>query len=262
MGFQCARGARGASITRLGCGAKRRGDIPGADLSRSQQDRATARQIDDRRFDADLAGPTVKDQINFFTQVIAHVFRGGRADAAESVGGWRRDTLAELTQQLQSDRMPGYAQTDRVLAAGELITHARRAPQYKRQRPGPEARCEFRRGIGNLARPTIQLPDIADMNDDGMARGTALDRVNSRDSRGVGCVGAQPVDRFGGKTDQTAAAQYRDGIPNRNRLGCVDSRRQVGAGRSPCQPGSLAFFTASAWPKRNWARRLASFASP
>src|SRR6267378_1387156 len=261
MGFQCARGARGASIARLGFGAKRRGDIPGADLSRSQQDRATPRQIDDRRFDADLAGPTVKDQINFFTQIIAHMFRGGRADAAESVGGWRRDTLAELTQQLQSDRMPGYAQTDRVLAAGELITHTRHAPQYKRQRPGPEARCEFRRGIGNLARPTIQFPDIADMNDEGMARGTALDLVDSRDRCGVGCVGAQSVDRFGRKSNQATAPQYRDGIPNRNRLGRVDSRRQVEAGRSPCQPGNLVFFTASAWPARNRARRLASLAS-
>src|SRR5260221_14521727 len=103
--------------------------------------------------------------------------------------------------------MPGYAQTDRVLAAGELITHARRAPQYKRQRPGPEARCEFRRGAGNLARPTIQLPDIADMNDDGMARGTALDRVNSRDSRGVGCFGAHPADPFVGQIHHAYAAQ-------------------------------------------------------
>ena len=69
------------------------------------------------------------------------------------------------------------------------------------------------------------------MNDDGMARGTALDLVDSRDRRGVGCVGTQSVYGFGGKGDQPPAPQYRRSIPNRKGSRCVDSRRQGKAGQ-------------------------------
>ncbi len=77
------------------------------------------------------------------------------------------------------------AQANRILTASELTTDTWRTPQHQGQRPRPEARCEFRRGLGNLASPASELPDIANMNNDGMARGTALDRVDSRDRRGV-----------------------------------------------------------------------------
>ncbi len=142
--------------------------------------------------------------------------------------------------------MPRDAQANRVLTAGELITDTWRTPQHQGQRPRPEARRELRRRLGDVARPASQLPDIAHVDDDGMACGTALDLVDSRHRRAVGRIGAQAVDRFGGKSNQAAASQYCRGIPNRNGLERVDFRRQVGAERNRRQLGSLALFTASA----------------
>src|SRR5712692_2686355 len=181
MGFQCTRGARGVRIAWLGGGAKRCGDIPRADSSRPQENRAIARQVDDRRFDADLARAAVQDQIDLFAEIVTHVLSCSRADAAEFVGGWSRNPTAELAQQLESDRVAGDAQADRVLAAGELIAHTQGALQNQGQRPRPEARCEFPCAIGNLARPAGQLPGVADVNDDGVAGGTTLYSVDARD---------------------------------------------------------------------------------
>jgi hypothetical protein len=132
------------------------------------------------------------------------MLRGRRADPAKPVGRRGSDAAVELPEELKSDRMSRDAQANRILAAGELTTDTWRTPQHQGQRPRPEAPCEFRRGLGNLASPAGELPDIGNMNDDGMARGTTLDLVDSRNRRRVGCVGAQSVYRFGGKGDQPA----------------------------------------------------------
>jgi len=127
---RCERPGRawGIRIARLERDAERRCDVPCADSAGAKQGGSHAREIYDGGFDADPAGPTVKDQIDFVTQVVAHVFCAGRADAAELVSGWGRDTSAELAQHFEGDWVIGYAEADRVLAAGESITHARRAP--------------------------------------------------------------------------------------------------------------------------------------
>ncbi len=159
------------------------------------------------------------------------MLRCRRTDPAKPVGRRSSYTSAKFPKELKSDRMSRDAQANRILTAGELTTDIWRTPQHQGQRPRPEARCELHRSLGNLASPASELPDIADMNDDGMARGTALDLVDSRDRRGVGCVGTQSVYGFGGKGDQSPAPQYRRGIPNRKGSRCVDSRRQGKAGQ-------------------------------
>src|SRR5882762_6616676 len=132
---------------------------------------------------------------------------GRRADPAKPVGRRGSDAAVELPEELKSDRMSRDAQANRILAAGELTSDTWRTPQHQGQRPRPEVRCEFRRSLGDIARPASQLPDVADMDDDGMPRGTALDLVDSRYRCGIGRVGAQSVDRFGGKGNQAAASQ-------------------------------------------------------
>src|SRR5437773_2674748 len=161
------------------------------------------------------------------------MLRRRRADPAKSVG--RRSSYAsgKFPEELKSDRMSRNAQANRILTTAELTTDTWRTPQHQGQRPRPKARCQFHRGIGNLASPASELPDIANMNDDGMVRRTALDLVDSRNRRGAGCVGAQSEYRFGGKCDQPTTPQYRHGIPNRKGSGRVDSRRQGKAGRKP-----------------------------
>ncbi len=157
-----------------------------------------------------------------------------RADPAKAVG--RRSSYASVKfpEELKSDRMSRNAQANRILTARELTTDTWRTPQHQGQRPWPEARCEFRRGLGNLASPASELPDIANMNNDGMARGTALDLVDSRDRRRVGCVGAQSVDRLGGKGNQATASEYPYCVPDRNGLECFDFRGQL----ESAKPGS------------------------
>ena len=99
--------------------------------------------------------------------------------------------------------------------------------------------CEFRRSLRDIARPASQLPDVADMDDDGMARGTALDLVDPRYRCGIGRVGAQSVDRLGRKGNQAATSQYRHCIPNRNGLERVDFRRQGKGGTEPVSTRQL-----------------------
>jgi len=125
------------------------------------------------------------------------MLRRRRADPAKPVGRRSGYASAEFPKELKSDRMSRDAQANRVLAARELITHTRCTPQHEGQRPRPKGRSELDCDLGGLASPASQLPDGADMNDDGMPRGTALDRVNSRYRCGVGRVGAQSVDRLG-----------------------------------------------------------------
>src|SRR5256885_16733000 len=99
--------------------------------------------------------------------------------------------------------MPGDAQADRILPDAELTIDVWRTPQHQGQRPLPKVRSEFGRSLGNIARPASQLPDVADMDDDRMPRGTALDLVDSRYRVGIGRVGAQSVDGLRGKGNRS-----------------------------------------------------------
>src|SRR5437016_12380847 len=237
---RCERPGRawGIWIARNGRDAERGCDFPCSDTAGPKQHRHPARQIHDGGFDAGLACPSVQDQVDFAPQIHSHMLCRRRADSAKAVG--RRSSYASVKfpEELKSDRMSRNAQANRILTASELTTDTWRTPQHQGQRPRPEARCEFRRGPGNLASPASELPDIANMNNDRMARGTALDLVDSRDRRGVGCVGAQSVDRLGGKGNQAHASQSRHGIPNRNGLERVDFRRQGKAGRTRVNPAA------------------------
>ena len=167
------------------------------------------------------------------------MLRRRRADPAEPVGRRGSYASAKFPEKLKSDRMPGDAQADRILAAAELTIDVWRTPQHQGQRPGPKVRCEFGRSLGNIARPASQLPDVADMDDDRMPRGTALDLVDSRYRVGIGRVGAQSVDGLRGKGNQAAASQYRHCIPNRNGLERVDFRRQGKSGTEPVSTRQL-----------------------
>ena len=76
--------------------------------------------------------------------------------------------------------------------------------------------------LGDLARPAFQLAGVADMNDNRMVRRPAFHSVDARDRRGVGCVGAESVYRFGWERHEAAALQDRNGFPNRKGMGSVD----------------------------------------
>src|SRR6185503_11237653 len=91
--------------------------------------------------------------------------------------------------------------------AGDEVARERRALEYERQRSGPESRGELARGLGNFARPRERALSVRKVHDHRMLHRAALHRVEKRDCGRIGCVGAQAVDGFGGKCDQTAGAQ-------------------------------------------------------
>jgi hypothetical protein len=96
-------------------------DLRARDGARAQQHRRAAAAVDDGRLDAHVAGTAVDHQ-QAVAELVAHVLRGGRADAAEAVGaGARQAGHAQLGAGLQQrlrHRVRGAAQADGVLPAG------------------------------------------------------------------------------------------------------------------------------------------------
>src|SRR5262249_10698430 len=160
MRFERAGRAWRRRVRCLRLGAERVGDTRDCNTPGPEQHRDASGKVNDGRLDADLARAPVEDQIDVRTEILVHVLRGGRADAAEPVGRRCSDAAAEFPQQSQRDRMAGYAKPYRVLASGELVSHSLRAQKYEGERSGPESLRERRRVPGNLARPARQLRGV------------------------------------------------------------------------------------------------------
>ena len=191
------------------------GDRLRADLAGTQQHRAVAgqaRQVDDGRFDADLAGSAVehRPQRAVGAELVAHVLRGGRADVAELVGRRRRDAAAaalEGLQQRDRHRMRRAAQADRVLPAGNGGGNAGGALEDHGQRAGPERGGQLARLRGNLGGPVIEVGAGRQVDDHRMVLRPALGGIDGGDGGRVLCVGAEAVHGLGRKGDDLPGPQ-------------------------------------------------------
>ena len=56
------------------------------DESGAQHARLAGREINDGRFDANLAGTAVEHEVNRLAEFIAHMLRGGGADVTKFIG--------------------------------------------------------------------------------------------------------------------------------------------------------------------------------
>ena len=82
------------------------------DATRPQQHRLVAGKGDDRRFDADVAGAAVEDQVDVVAEIVGDVLRGRRRDVTEAIGRRRRNAVAKRGEQRACDRMRRHAQSD------------------------------------------------------------------------------------------------------------------------------------------------------
>ncbi|ABA51112.1 hypothetical protein BURPS1710b_1002 [Burkholderia pseudomallei 1710b] len=194
--------------------AKHVGDLPRAHMARAQQRRKAARQIENRRFDADV-GRAAIEHMDGIAELVAHVLRGGRAHVAEAVRRRRGDAAVpaaprvERAQQRLRDRMRRTAQADRVLPAAHRVRNVRGALQDQRERAGPERVDQLLRVGGQRFDPITGIAARREMDDHRMVRRPPFRRVDARDGGRVLRVGAEPVDGLGRKRDELARIEPR-----------------------------------------------------
>ena len=216
MRCEGAGSARGGRVGRGGQLVDHRGDGLGADAAGPQQHRTVAgqaRQIDDGRLDANLAGAAVEHHgegtagFALSAKFVTYVLGSGRTDVAELVGRRRRDAAAaalECLQQRNRHRVRRAAQADRVLPARDGGGNVGGASEDHRQRAGPERRGQLARLGGDVTGPVVEYGAGRQMDDHRMVLRAPLGGVNRGDRGRILGVGPQPVHGFGRKANQRA----------------------------------------------------------
>ena len=145
---------------------------------------------------------------------------GGGTDAAETVGrgcgnaGLTRNpatTGGEAAQQFKRQRMTGNTQTDRLLPASHCIRYPGLLFQNQGQRARPESFHQFPGKGRNLLRPAVDRVMATNMNNQRMVGRAAFGRKYFGDSRRIGGIRPQAIDRFSREGNQLAGPQKGDG---------------------------------------------------
>ena len=190
------------------------------DGARPQHRRPRAREVDDRRFEADLAGPAVEDHEVVRIGELARDMRGARRrDAAAPVRARRRDGLAERRDQRLRDGMRGRAYGDRRPSADRERADLGTAGQDDRERPRPERLGEPLRADVPAEDAALRHRDIGDMRDERVVAWPRLQPVDLADRGLARRIASEPVHRLRRK---------RNGQPAPQALG---ARRDVLGGR-------------------------------
>jgi hypothetical protein len=207
------------------------GDLRPRDRARAQQRDAAAEAGDDRRLQPDLAVAAVQHERDARAELLAHVGRAGRADAAVAVRGGCRDAAAEGREQRARNRMRGRAQGDARLPARHRRGNARGLRQHQRQRTGPEGLGEARGRLGQLGRPVARGGEAAQVHDQRVRRRPALGREDARDRGGIRRVRPEAVHGFRRECDELARVQQGDGFLDLG--GAWQHRPMIAAARRP-----------------------------
>ena len=208
-------------------GGERRADDglqrSGRDGARPKQDRLPADEAEDGGFQPYAASAAVEDQIHSVTEFIPHMPGLGRADPAEAVGGGRGDAATEGVQQRERHGVMRHPQAHAVLAAG----HGQRrlaTAEDQRQRPRPEGLRQPPGDRRNVPRPALQQRRRADMDDQRVIGGPALEGENPAHGVRVAGVRAESVNRLGRERYDAASAEACGGLLDEGVLGHVGER--------------------------------------
>ena len=162
VGRQGTRDARRVHIGRRCCATllrpapDHRRDVVRGDGARPEDDRRVAREVEDRRFDSDVAGAAIENHAHLPAQFLAHMLGGGRADAPEAICRRRGDARTERPQQGERHWMTRNTQANGILSAGHDIRHFVAALEDQGQRPRPEcARARASASLGMLRAHTL-----------------------------------------------------------------------------------------------------------
>ena len=201
-----------------GASSLRRGDHELAPSTRSMsargkaagaQQRRLAEAGNDRRLDADRAGPGVDHHVDAAAQIGEHMRRRGRRNMAGPVGRRRHHRPAEGRQQ----RVRGRG----APARARRWCRARRAPDRRRRSPAASAapasavpartrRRAFRPSASKRARRRAASTS-ATCAISGLKARPAFGGVKPGHGLAIAGIGAEPIDGLGGKGDQPALAQ-------------------------------------------------------
>ena len=201
-------------------------DLGQRELAGAQQHRMSARTIDDGGLDPHLTRPAIEhpDLVQAGApplELLAHMLRGGGADAAKLVRAGRsqapngRLALQAGLQQSLGHRVRRAAQANGGLPARGGLGDAWSAGQDEGQRPGPEGLDQLlgkhRDGLGVVGHGgagALGVPlGIGHMHDQRVVGRAALGRKNVGHGVGVVRIGGQAVHGFGRQTDQLALGQ-------------------------------------------------------
>ena len=180
-------------------------------------------------FDADLDRPAVDDQIDAAFEIALHMRCICRRDMAGEIGRRRHHGAAERAQDRARDRMRGNADRDGLEPRGrEFRDRATGSPrQHQGQRSRPERFGERKRGRIEAADRTGG-GEIADMGDQRVESGPSLGLIEAGDGKGIGGVGAEPVDGLGRERDQPAIGERARGRRHRGLAGGQNRCGQAG----------------------------------
>ena len=176
--------------------------------TRAKDGRLLARDIDDGRFDADLAGTAVKDEVDGGPQVLANVVSRRGTDRAEAIGGRCRDSASERREKRKRDWMVRHPQPDGLEAPGHSERNAVASPQDEGQGTRPEALGQEACRLWYVRYPILELIGAADMDDERMRGGSPLDREDTLDGADVFGIRTESVDGFGGEGNEASCAQH------------------------------------------------------
>jgi len=167
-----------------------------------------ARDSDDGRLDADLAGTAVKDEGDVGPQVLANVAGRRGTDGAKAIGGRRRDSATERREKRKRDWMVRHPQRDGLEPPGHSERHAVAPPQDERQGTRPEALGQKACRLWHVRCPISELIGAADVDDERMRGGPPLDREDALDGADVLGIRTEAVDGLGGEGHEASSAQH------------------------------------------------------
>ena len=105
---------RGVALIQLEIVPKALGQVPGGAIvcdgigpggTGPQDLRRGNGAVDDRRFDANRACPSVQDEVDVVAEIGADMSRRGRRHLPEAIGRWRRQTPAEAVEKIEREWM-------------------------------------------------------------------------------------------------------------------------------------------------------------
>jgi hypothetical protein len=147
------------------------------------------------------------------SETFPHLRRGGGRELARGVGGGCCQRPVGGAQQVQGQGMIGDTQGDGIKPGRGDVGQAVALPegQNDAQRTGPEA---LRKAAGQRRKHSKALGhgEVGAMDDQRIEARAALGLVDGEHGISIGGVGAQAIDRLGGKSAKLARAQQRGSI--------------------------------------------------
>ena len=137
----------------------------------------------------------------------------GRADAPRPVGAWRCDGQLHFGKERARHGMGRRTKGDGVETCGDQVDDraTRTFPEHQRQGPWPEGFCKLARGSVEKS-VGFSLDEPEHMHDQRIEAWPLFGGEDLGDCGAVERVGAEPIDRLGGKRDDVAAGDRAGGL--------------------------------------------------